>query len=100
MSKRPNQLISLEEAAQRVVDSVPEIESFEISPGSLRLNFSRQRRIPGTDVFSNSVTFAIAETMVPEWTITDVIQRLRATFDRSILPSESKKGHPTKRGRG
>lgn len=89
MSKESVKFISVEEAAQRVVDAVPEVVSFEISSGSLRLNFDRSRRISGTDVFTRTTTFSISETMVPEWTVTDVIQRLRAMFDNPVTSSDS-----------
>jgi hypothetical protein len=103
MSNQKVKFISVEEVAERVVDAVPEVVSFEIRTGSMRLYFDRPRRIPGTDVFTGSTTVTVAESRIPEWTVTDVIQRLRVMFDNSsgmikpVIPKLSKKPKLSKR---
>lgn len=74
-------LIPIDDAAQRVVDAVPEVVNFEISGHNLRFNFDRPRRIHPMNTYAASTTLWIGDKLVPEWTITDVIQRLRAMLD-------------------
>jgi hypothetical protein len=82
MSKGAAQkLIPIADAAQRVVDAVPEVVNFEISGQNLRFNFDRPRRIHPMNTYAASTTLWIGDERVPEWTVADVIQRLRAMLD-------------------
>jgi hypothetical protein len=70
--------ISIEEAAQRVVDAVPEVASFERQGEYLRFNFDHPRRVRRQGVVSASATIYIGNnTMVDDGSERDLIRRLR-----------------------
>lgn len=72
------QQITVEESAQRVVDAVREVASYERQGAYVRFNFDHPRRVMPQGVISASATFLVgAGATVEDGAERDVIRRLR-----------------------
>lgn len=87
MTKLPPKFIPIEESAQRVIELVPEVVSYELSAGHLRLNFDKDYPVYGSSTYTRSVTFDIDSAEVPEAVVMDIVLRLRAMLDKNSSSS-------------
>ena len=69
--------IPVTEAAQRVVDAMEEIVSFELHGNSLRFNFDKPRYVYPSRMISASATIFVGELRVVEGSERQVIRQLR-----------------------
>ena len=69
--------IPVTEAAQRVVDAVEEIVSFELHGNSLRFTFAKPRHVYPSRMISASATIFVGELMVVDGSEQQVIRQLR-----------------------
>ena len=56
--------IPVTEAAQRVVEAMEEVVSYELRGNTLRFNFDHPRRLYPTQITSSSATIFVGELMV------------------------------------
>ena len=69
--------IPVTEAAQRVVEVVEEVVSFELRGNTLRFNFDRPRRVYPSRMISASATIFVGELIVVDGNEQQVIRQLR-----------------------
>ena len=69
--------IPVTEAAQRVVDAMEEIVSFELHGNSLRFNFDKPRHVHPSRMISASATIFVVDLRVVAGSEQQVIQQLR-----------------------
>jgi hypothetical protein len=73
--------IPITQAAQRIVDAVDEVVSYELHGNTLRFNFDYPRHIHPSRMLSASATIFAAETMVVDGSEQQVIRQLRRMLD-------------------
>ena len=69
--------IPVTEAAQRVVEAVDEVVSFELRGNTLRFNFDPPRRLYPSHIISASATIFVGELRVVDGSELQVIRQLR-----------------------
>ena len=73
--------IPVTEAAQRVVEAVEEVVSFELHGNSLRFNFDKPRRVYPSRMISASATLFVGELRVVDGSEQQVSRTLRRMLD-------------------